>query len=189
MTYQIGSNGSIHAEPCGHANIVKVLSGGYATIEDAIRIASQDFDKVRIVPCAKKMERAELLAREAAWASYRNMLDNPFGSAGRGEKWSAKEKAEALDAPLDDAFEVLESDYPETTAAVNPDATPKRTLAVLVQVTVTVDLDAWEIAYGTSDPKTIRNEVKYSALSALGPEGGVFAADAGIVDAKLWGVK
>jgi hypothetical protein len=76
-----------------------------------------------------------------------------------------------------------------STGRFAPKVAPKRTLAVLVQVTVTVDLDAWEIAYGTSDPKTIRNEVKYSALSALGPEGGVFAADAGIVDAKLWGVK
>jgi hypothetical protein len=53
ITYCIASNGVIHRDGCVHANRILVLSGGWSTIVDARRVAKEDFDKVRVAPCAK----------------------------------------------------------------------------------------------------------------------------------------
>jgi hypothetical protein len=56
-TYCIASNGAIHVDGCVHANRVRILSGGYATVDDARLVAQMDFERpgqVRVAPCAKK---------------------------------------------------------------------------------------------------------------------------------------
>lgn len=61
----------------------------------------------------------------------------------------------------------------------------KKTLKVRVEPLIEVDRDDYELAYGIRDVATIRQEVKYSMLTAASPEGGVWASDGGIVKAEL----
>jgi hypothetical protein len=61
MTYDIASNGVIHRSGCEHAIKIKTLSGDYTTIEDARRIAFEDFSKVRVAPCAKREHKAKFI--------------------------------------------------------------------------------------------------------------------------------
>lgn len=56
MTFNIASNGTIHVDGCEHANRVRTLSGDYATIAEAREIAHQDFNQIRVAPCARKVE-------------------------------------------------------------------------------------------------------------------------------------
>jgi hypothetical protein len=59
-----------------------------------------------------------------------------------------------------------------------------RTLRVRVTLTVTVDRDAWSLAYGTDDAATIRDDVRGIIRDAV-EGGGTFAPDAGIIAADL----
>lgn len=59
----------------------------------------------------------------------------------------------------------------------------KRTVKVLVQMTVTVDVDAYRTNYGSDDVATIRNDVKHAIVDAV--NSGAVLAD-GIVDVKQW---
>lgn len=55
-TFKISANGIVHAEGCGHADAVKYLSGGHATVEIALAIAREDFERpgqAVAAPCAK----------------------------------------------------------------------------------------------------------------------------------------
>lgn len=56
-TFSVASNGTIHAEPCAHANRVKMINGGWPTIARAREVAREDFENpgaVRVAPCARK---------------------------------------------------------------------------------------------------------------------------------------
>ena len=53
-TFAIASNGVIHRDGCEHAARLLCTNEGLATVDEARRLARQDFDKVRVAPCAKR---------------------------------------------------------------------------------------------------------------------------------------
>ena len=59
-------------------------------------------------------------------------------------------------------------------------------LAVSVSVVITIDVDAWRLAYGQDVTRQrIKDEVRLMVRDACGPEGGTFAPDAGIMRADF----
>ena len=57
MTFKISAEGVIHVEECHEADAVRYTNGGIETLDEAKELASQDFDKVRVAPCAKKVAK------------------------------------------------------------------------------------------------------------------------------------
>lgn len=61
--------------------------------------------------------------------------------------------------------------------------TKRQTVKVRVDMTIEVDVEDYRLNYGVEAIADIKNEVKYAALSACSPEGGMLAD--GIVSTKL----
>lgn len=66
---------------------------------------------------------------------------------------------------------------------VDHDEPKHKTIQVLVQLTITVDVDSYRLNYGNDDIATIRKDVKAAVASAV-VDGSILAES--LVDVKQW---